>query len=209
MVRKVGNVTHEQSATLPVAASTALNAIRDKGHVQPGQKVLINGASGGVGTFAVQIAKSFGGVVTAVCSTGNVDIVRSIGADKVIDYTQEDFTRSGERYDVMVDVAGNRSWPECRRVLSPKARYVAVGAKKIGQVVANRLASIGASQKWSFFIARVTKHDLLVLQELAESGRVRPVIDRRYELGEAAEAFGYLREGHAKGKIVINVSTAG
>lgn len=209
MVRKVVNVTYLQAKTLPVAATTALQAVRDHGHIQPGQRVLINGASGGVGTFAVQIAKSFGGDVTAVCSTRNVDLVRSIGADKVIDYTQEDFTQSGQRYDVMLDVAGNLSWPECRRVLSPKARYVAVGAKKIGQLVARRMVSIGSSQKWSFFIARVNKQDLVVLQELVETGRLRPVIDRRHELSESAEAFGYLREGHARGKVVITLSKVG
>jgi NADPH:quinone reductase-like Zn-dependent oxidoreductase len=214
VVRKPVNVTFEQAAAVPVAAITALQALRDHGHVQPGQKVLINGASGGVGTFAVQIAKSFAADVTGVCSTRNVDIVRSIGADSVIDYTREDFTRSGLRYDLMLDIAGNRSWSVCRRVLDSKATFVAVGGsantvfgagRTIRHVASVRLASLRGSQKVVLFVAKLNKEDLVVLQELLEAGRVTPVIDRRYELSEVPASLRYMGEGHAKGKIVITV----
>jgi NADPH:quinone reductase-like Zn-dependent oxidoreductase len=205
VVRKPANVTFEQAAAVPVAAITALQAVRDHGQIQPRQKALINGASGGVGTFAVQIAKSFGAEVSGVCSTRNVGVVRSIGADRVIDYSSEDFTRSEQRYDVMLDIAGNRAWSECRRVLNPKATFVAVGARTLRHLVSVRLASVGGSQKVVLFIAKMNKADLVVLQELLETGRVTPVIDRRYELSEVPEALRYLRERHANGKIVITV----
>jgi NADPH:quinone reductase-like Zn-dependent oxidoreductase len=212
IVLRPGNVTLEQAAAVPIAAITALQGLRDKGQLQAGQKVLINGASGGVGTFAVQIAKALGAEVTAVCSTGNVDIARSIGADHVVDYTEEDFTRSDERYDLMLDVAGSRSWSECRRVLTPQATLVIVGGPKtnrllgpLGHLVKVRLAAVGSSQKVVFFIAKFNKPDMVVLQELLESGKVTSVIDRHYELSEIANALRYLGEGHAQGKVILTV----
>jgi len=212
VVPKPANVTFEEAAAVPVAALTALQGLRDKGQLQPGQKVLINGASGGVGTFAVQIAKALGAEVTGVCSTRNVAILRSLGADHVVDYTQDDFTRSDRRYDVMFDVAGSRSWSECRRVLDPHATLVMVGAQKgnrligpLGHVVKVRLAAVRGSQKVVFFIAKFNKADMLALRDLLEAGKVTPVIDRSYELSEIADAFRYLGEGHAQGKIVITV----
>jgi NADPH:quinone reductase-like Zn-dependent oxidoreductase len=213
VVPKPANVTFEQAASLPIAAITALQGLRDKGQVQAGQKVLINGASGGVGTFAVQIAKSFGAEVTGVCSSGNLDLVRSLGADRVIDYTRDDFTLSGQRHDLMLDIPGNRSWSDCKRVLTDDGSYVLVGGPKtnrwigpLGLAARRRLASLGGSRKVAApFLAKMKEDDLAVLAELLESGRVAPVIDRRYELGEAAEAFRYLGEGHAKGKVVVTV----
>ena len=209
---KPANVTFEEAAAVPVAALTALQGLRGKGQIQPGQKVLINGASGGVGTFAVQIAKDFGAEVTAVCSTRNVDLARSLGADHVVDYTQEDFTRSDRRYDLVLDVAGSRSWSECKRVLTPEATVVVAGAPKgnrllgpLGHVARFRLAAMRSSQKVVFFIAKFNKPDMEVLRELLEDGKVTPVVDRRYELSEVADAFRYLGEGHAQGKIVITV----
>jgi NADPH:quinone reductase-like Zn-dependent oxidoreductase len=209
---KPANVTFEQAAAGPIAAITALQGLRDKGQLEPGQKVLINGASGGVGTFAVQIAKALGAEVTAVCSTGNVDIARSLGADHVVDYTQEDFTLSDERYDLMLDVAGSRSWSECRRVLTPLATLVIVGGPKanrllgpLGHLVKVRLAAVGGSRKVVFFIAKFNKPDMVVLQELLASGKVTSVIDRRYELSEIADALRYLGEGHARGKVILTV----
>lgn len=211
LVPKPTNVSFEEAAAVPIAATTALQALRDHGRVQPGQKVLINGASGGVGTYAVQIAKSLGAEVTAVCSTRNVDLARSLGADRVIDYTQEDFTRIGERHDVMIDIAGSRSFREARRVLTPAAIFVLVGARfpsnkglgPLSHMIGTRLASIGRSQTVKFFIAKITKEDLAVLRELLEAGTVRSVIDRRYELSQVPEALRYLGEGHARGKVVI------
>lgn len=212
VVPKPANVTFEQAAGVGVAGLTALQGLRDKGQIQPGQQVLINGASGGVGTFAVQIAKAFGAEVTGVCSTRNVDLVRSLGADHVIDYTHEDFTRSDRRYDLMLDVAGSRPWSACRRVLNPQATLVIVGAPKgnrlmgpLSRIVKVRLAALPSSQKAVFFIAKFNKPDLAVLRELLEAGKVTPVIDRRYELSDCAAAFRYLGEGHARGKIVITV----
>ena len=212
MVPKPANVTFEEAAAVPIAAITALQGLRDKGQVQPGQKVLINGASGGVGTFAVQIAKALGAEVTAVCSTGNVDIARSLGADHVVDYTQEDFTRSDRRYDLLLDVAGSRSWSECKRVLTPKATLVIVGGPKtnrllgpLGHLVKVRLAAVRSIRKVVFFIAKFNKEDMLALRELLESGKVTSIIDRQYELTELADALGYIGEGHARGKIVITV----
>ena len=218
VVRKPANLTPEQAAGVPVAAVTALQALRDHGRIQPGQRVLVNGASGGVGTFAVQLARVLGGEVTGVCSPRNVDLARSLGAETVVDYTQEDFTRSGRRYDLMLDIAGNRSWAECRRVLAPDATFVAVGGAAhtvfgawhtLGHFAAVRLASIRSGQRAVLFIARLHKQDLLVLRELLEAGRITPVVDRRYALDEVVAAFRYLGEGHARGKIVIDVSGAG
>ena len=212
VVPKPANVTFEQAAAVPVAALTALQGLRDKGQIQPGHKVLINGASGGVGTFAVQIAKAFGAEVTAVCSTANVEMARSIGADHVIDYTGEDFTRSDGRFDLMLDVAGSRSWSECRRVLDPHATLVIVGGPKgnrligpLGHVVRVRLAAVRGSRKVVFFIAKFNKADMVVLGELLDAGKVTPVIDRQYTLEEVPEALRYLEEGHARGKVVVTV----
>ena len=212
IVSKPANVTFEQAGAVGVAGLTALQGLRDKGHVQPGQQVLINGASGGVGTFAVQIAKALGAEVTGVCSTRNVELVRSIGADHVVDYTREDFTRSDRRYDLLLDVAGSRSWSECRRVLNRPAILVIVGAPKGGRalgplrhIVKLRLASVRSSQKAVFFAAKFNKPDLETLRELLEAGTVTPVIDRRYALSEIADALRYLGEGHAQGKIVVTV----
>jgi NADPH:quinone reductase-like Zn-dependent oxidoreductase len=212
VVLKPANLTFEQAAAVPVAALTALQGLRDKGHLQPGQKVLINGASGGVGTFAVQIAKALGAEVTGVCSTRNVDLVRSLGADHVIDYTQEDFTRSDQRYDLMLDIAGSKSWSECRRILNPQAILVIVGGPKtnrligpVSHLVKVRLAALRSSQKVVFFLAKMNKADMVVLRGLLEAGDVTPVIDRRYELSEIADALRYLGEGHAQAKIVVTV----
>jgi NADPH:quinone reductase-like Zn-dependent oxidoreductase len=207
---KPANVTPEQAAAVPVAAVTALQGLRDKGHLQAGHKALINGASGGVGTFAVQIAKALGAEVTGVCSTRNVDLVRSIGADHVVDYTQEDFTQSDARYDVMLDIAGTRSWSECARVLGPRATLVIVGAPKGGRLLGPlshvaklRLASSRSSAKAVSFVARLTPADLEVLAEMLTAGTVKPVVDKRYALSEIADAFEYLGEGHARGKVVV------
>ncbi len=212
IVAKPADVSFEEGAAVAVAALTALQGLRDRGQLRPGQQVLINGASGGVGTYAVQIAKALGGEVTAVCSTGNVEIARSLGADHVIDYTREDFTRSDRRYDLMLDVAGGRSWSACKRVLNPQATVVLVGGPKknrllgpIGHVATFRLAAIGSGRKLVFFIAKFNKPDMENLRELLESGKMRSVVDRRYELSEIADALGYIGEGHARGKIVLTV----
>ena len=214
VVAKPANVTFDQAAAVPVAAVTALQALRDHGRVRQGQKVMINGASGGVGSFAVQIAKAFGAHVTAVCSTRNVETARALGADTVIDYTREDFTRSGECYDLMIDIAGNHSWSECKRVLAPTGIMVAAGGSAhtvwganstIRHLVGVRLASVRGTRKVALFIAKLNKADLLVLQKLLVEGKITPAIDRCYELNRVREAFNYMGEGHAKGKIIINV----
>jgi NADPH:quinone reductase-like Zn-dependent oxidoreductase len=212
VVPKPANLTFEQAAAVPVAAITALQGLRDKGRIKPGQKVLVNGASGGVGTFAVQIAKSFGAEVTGVCSTQNVDLVRSIGADHVIDYTQEDFTRNGQRYDLIFDSAGYRSLSDCRRVLGPDGILVIVGigdGRSSLRIVARLLNALLVSrfgrQKLVPLMAKRNKDDLIVLKELIEAGKVTPVIDRSYPLSEVPEAIRYLEEGHARGKVVITV----
>ena len=212
LVMKPHNVTFEQAASAPIAALTALQGLRDKGRIRPGQKVLINGAAGGVGTFAVQIAKSLGADVTGVCSTRNVEMVRSIGADRVIDYTQEDFTKSGRRYDLFFDCVGNHSLSASRRVLNPNGICVMAGAPNDGTVTSLLTRFMGAlvlslfvRQKLVPFLARSTKEDLNVIGELMASGKVKPVIDRRYGLSEVPEAFRYLEEGHARGKVVITL----
>ena len=214
VVQKPANVTFEQAGAVAIAAITALQGLRDKGRVQPGQRVLVNGASGGVGTFAVQIAKTLGAEVTGVCSTRNVDLVRSLGADHVVDYTREDFTRSDRRYDVLFDVAGSRSWSECRRVLAPQAILVIVGAPKGGSLIgplrhilALRMAATGSGRKAAFFVAKIVKADLEVMRELLETGKVTPAIDRSYELNEIADALRYLGEGHAQAKVVVAMSS--
>jgi NADPH:quinone reductase-like Zn-dependent oxidoreductase len=212
LARKPANLSFEEAAAVPVAAITALQALRDKGQVRPGQRVLINGASGGVGTFAVQLAKAFGADVTAVCSTGKVDQARELGADRVVDYTKEDFTRGGERHDLMLDIAGSRSFSDFRRVLAPKATVVLIGGRMtyrgfgpLPHLAGTLLASKGRSQTVTFFVAKITTEALVCLRELLEAGRVRPVVDRRYELSEAPEALRYLGEGHARGKVVITL----
>ena len=215
VVLKPPNMTFEQAASVPVAAITALQGLRDKGKIQAGQKVLINGASGGVGTFAVQIAKSFGTEVTGVCSTRNVDLVRSIGADHVIDYTKEDFTRSDQRYDLIFDLVGNHSFSERRRVLTPNGICVMAGIGGAGwrDGILGRLAgelngylrSRFTSQKFIAYIAQFNKADMSILADLMQSGKMRPVIDRTYKFSEVSRALLYLQEGHARGKVVINL----
>jgi len=211
IARKPAGLTFEEAATVPVAALTALQGLRDHGQLQPGQKVLVNGASGGVGTFAVQIAKALGAEVTAVCSTRNVEQARSLGADHVIDYTGEDFTRTGQRYDLILDIAGSKSWSQCRRVLNPNAILVIVGAEgsrlmgPLGHIAKVRLGALRGSQKAVFFVANFNGPDLAVLSDLLETGKVKPVVERRYELVEVADALRYMGEGHARGKIVIGV----
>ena len=212
VVPKPANVSFEQAAAVPVAAITALQGLCDKGRLQSGQKVLINGSSGGVGTFAVQIAKALGGEVTAVCSTTKVELVRSLGADHVIDYTRDDFTLSRQRYDLMLDNVGSRSWSDCKRVLADKATLVVVGGPKgnrllgpASHLIKVRLASIGASQGAVPFLATLNRDDLLVLSGLVETGKITPVIDRRFELSEISEALDYLADRHARGKVVITV----
>jgi NADPH:quinone reductase-like Zn-dependent oxidoreductase len=212
VARKPANVTFEQAGTVGVAGISALQALRDKAGLQSGQKVLINGASGGVGTFAVQIAKAMGAEVTGICSTGKVELVHSIGADRVVDYTREDFTRDGTRYDVIVDNAGGRSLSDFKRVLTGDGAYVSVGGQKGGwllgpaaRMVKTRLASIGASQKIMPFMAKPNSGDLAALAELLEAGKVTPVIDRRYELSRIADAFDYLGQRHARAKIAIGI----
>jgi NADPH:quinone reductase-like Zn-dependent oxidoreductase len=210
-VLKPANLTFEQAASVPVAAVTALQGLRDKGRVQPGQKVLINGASGGVGTFAVQIAKSFGAEVTGVCSTRNVAMVRSIGADHVIDYTKEDFTEGAQRYDLILDNVGNRSLLENRRVLKPKGKYIMVGGPSgrwidpLPRALDAFLLSRFVSQDMTMFLAELNKEDLTILRDLMQAGKVTPVIDRRYPLSEVPEAIRYLEAGHARGKVVVTV----
>jgi NADPH:quinone reductase-like Zn-dependent oxidoreductase len=209
---KPGNMSMEQAAAVPIAGLTALQALRDKGKVQSGQKVLINGASGGVGTFAVQIAKYYGAVVTGVCSTHNVATVHSIGADHVIDYTQEDFTRGSERYDLIIDNVGNHPLSEYRRVLTPKGTLVSVGGPSdnsfLGPLtgwVKTMLVAQFASQKIVFMLADANKDDLDVLRELMQTGKLTPVIDRRYKLSATPEAIGYVEAGHARGKVLIAI----
>ena len=211
LLPKPSNLNFEQAAAVGDSAFTALAAVRDQGRVQPGQRVLINGASGGVGTFAVQIAKSFGANVTGVCSTANIDLVRSLGADQVIDYTNEAFTQSAGRYDVMLDLVGNRSLSDCRRVLTPGGTYVLVGVKDmgrwfgLGRQFKALLLSPAVGQRMRVFVARHTREDLVVLKELVETGKVAPVIDRHYSLSDVPEALRYQGAGRARGKIVIVV----
>jgi len=211
---KPANITFEQAASVNIAGITALQAVRDKGKVQPGQKVLINGASGGVGTFAVQIAKSFGADVTGVCSTRNLDMVRSLGADHVIDYTKEDFAKGDQRYDVVLDNVPNHSLSECRRVLNPQGKYVMIGGggpndnRWVGpfrRVIHTLLISPFVSQKMGMMMAELKKSDLAILGDMMQSGKVKPVIDRTYRLSELPAAIAYLEEGHARGKVVITV----
>ena len=216
LLPKPPRLTFDQAAGLPVAAVTALQALRDKGELRAGQKVLINGASGGVGTFAVQIAKALGAEVTGVCSTRNVDMVRSLGADHVIDYTQQDFTAGPQRYDLVVDNVGNHSFGEIRRVLQPEGRYVIVGGNSDGRWFGALTTPLKAlvvapfvSQTPVFFMAELNRESLTTLQELVSAGKVTPVIDRRYPLSRAAEAIAYLEQGRARGKVIVTVHGSG
>jgi NADPH:quinone reductase-like Zn-dependent oxidoreductase len=211
---KPANITFEQAAAVNIAGITALQALRDKGKVQLGQKILINGASGGVGTFAVQIAKSLGTEVTGVCSTRNVDLVRSLGADHVIDYTKEDFTKSAQRYDVILDNVTNRSLLECRRILTPKGKYVMIGGGgpndqgligPLANPIKAMLLSPFVSQEMGMMMADANKKDLTILADMMQSGKVKPVIDRTYKLSEVPAAIAYLEAGHARGKVVITL----
>lgn len=212
IVKKPATISFEEAAGVGVAATTALQGLRDRARLRPGRKVLVNGASGGVGTFAVQLARHLGAEVTAVCSTRNVETVRSLGADRVVDYTQEDFTHGNERYDVCFDVAGSRSWSDLRRVLAPDAKVLIVGAPKGGRIlgplrriVGFRLSSLRGSQSASFFLAKTNRADMQLLADLLADGTIRTVVDRTFPLEQAADAFRYLGEGHARGKIVITL----
>jgi NADPH:quinone reductase-like Zn-dependent oxidoreductase len=205
---KPANISFEDAAAVPLAAVTALQGIRDKGKIKSGQKVLINGASGGVGTFAVQIAKSFGTEVTGVCSTRNLDMVRSIGADHVIDYTGEDFTQNEQRYDLILATAGYRSIFDYKRALSPKGIYISTGgsmAQTFQALLLGPWISMIGTKKMGAMLARSNQKDLVFMKELLEAGKVVPVIDRRYPLSEVAEAVRYYGEGHARGKVVITL----
>jgi NADPH:quinone reductase-like Zn-dependent oxidoreductase len=211
LAMKPANMTFAQAASVPIAAITALQALRDSGKIEPGQNVLINGASGGVGTFAVQIARSFGAEVTGVCSTRNVEMVRSLGADHVFDYTKEDYTESGEQYDLIIDMVGNHSLSANRQVLSPEGKFVIIGGPKgnwlgpvMGPIKALVLSPL-VDQEFGMMIARMDKQDLTILGEFMQSGEMTPVIDRSYPLSEVAAAIRYSEEGHARGKIIINV----
>jgi NADPH:quinone reductase-like Zn-dependent oxidoreductase len=212
LVPKPAGLTFEQAAAVNMAGTTALQALRDKGQIKPGQKVLINGASGGVGTFAVQIAKAFGAHVTAVCSTRNVEQARSLGADEVIDYTKQDFTRNGQRYDLILDIASSGSLSSRTRVLESNGTLVGVGsadnagmASIVVGLLETAVRSRLGSQKMPFFLAKNSKEDLIALTELIAAGKVRPVIDRTYPLSETAEAIRYVEAGHARAKVVITV----
>jgi len=209
LVRKPPNVTFEEAATMGIAGLTALQGIRDRGRLQAGERVLVNGASGGVGTVAVQIAKALGAHVTAVCSTRNVEQARALGADRVLDYTREDFTGEQERYDLIVDVAGGHSWSAMRRVLRPEGRLVIVGAhgsrRQLRHIAAIWLTSRFSKQTASFFIASFNKEDLQTLADMLESGRLKPVIDRTYALDEAQDALRTFGEGHVRGKLVLTI----
>ena len=208
MVLKPTNISFEEAAAVPQAALTALQGLRDKGHIQKGQKVLINGAGGGVGTFAVQIAKSFGAEVTAVCSTRNLDIVRSIGADHVIDYTQEDFTRNGQRYDLILAANGYHPISDYKRALNPEGVYVMTGGSTSAMFQAmllGPLISRTGRQKMGNSAHKPNQKDLIFVKELLEAAEVVPVIDRCYPLSETAEAIRYLEQGHARGKVIISL----
>lgn len=215
LVLKPANISYEQAASVPTSAITALQGLRDTGHIQPGQKVLINGASGGVGTFAVQIAKSFGAEVTAVCGTHHLDTANSIGADHVFDYTKEDFTRSGQQYDLILAVNGYHPLSAYRRVMAPTGTYIFVGASSshvmrafIEIAFLGPMISRSGGQKFvSMGIAKINQKDFLVLKDLLQSGKIVPVIDRRYPLSHTADALRYIGEGHVGGKIIITMDT--
>jgi NADPH:quinone reductase-like Zn-dependent oxidoreductase len=209
---KPANLSFDHAAAVPLAASTALQGLRDHGRIEPGHKVLIIGASGGVGTFAVQIAKSFDAEVSGVCSARNVDMVQSLGADHVIDYTQEDFTQSGQKYDLIFQLAGTRSPSECRRALTSKGTLVLSSGESdgrwigpVGRIIKALVLSPFVSEKMASFTVKPIKEDLQFLKQLVEAGKLTPVIDRTYSLSEVPEAIRYLEEGHARGKVVITV----
>jgi NADPH:quinone reductase-like Zn-dependent oxidoreductase len=211
---KPANVSFEDAAAVNIAGITALQAIRDKGKLQPGEKVLINGASGGVGTFAVQIAKTMGADVTGVCSTRNIDLVKSLGADHVIDYTKEDFTKSAEHYDVMLDNVGNRTLSECKSVLTPKGKYVLIGGGGaneqgflggLGKALWAMVFSKFVNQQMGMMMADANHNDLTILADMMQSGKLKPVIDRTYKLNEVPQAIAYVEEGHARGKVIITI----
>jgi NADPH:quinone reductase-like Zn-dependent oxidoreductase len=208
---KPANVTFEEAASVPTAGITALQAVRDHGKVQRGQKVLINGASGGVGSFTVQIAKAFGAEVTAVCSSQNVEHARSLGADHVFDYTKEDFTRSGQQYDLLLNINGGRSWSAYKRALKRNGIFVLVGGPRtplIGPLslfIKTRIGMLGASQKFAFFIANFTRADFMILKDLIETGKVKPFVEKTYPMTRIADAMRHLGAGHAQGKIVVTM----
>ena len=209
---KPANVTMEEAASVPTAGITALQGLRDHGKIQPGQKVLIHGASGGVGSFAIQIAKALGADVTTVCSTNNVEHARRLGADHVIDYTKEDFTRNGKKYDLLLNVNGGRSWSDYKRVLKPDATFVLIGGPKtelIGPVsllVKMKVSMLGASQKFVFFTAQFNRADMQTLKELVESGKVKPFVEKAYPMTRIVDAMTHLGNGHARGKIVVTMT---
>src|SRR5947209_17371780 len=213
IVSKPSNITFEQAGSVAIAGLTALQGLRDKGHIQTGQKVLINGASGGVGTFAVQIAKAFSAEVTAVCSTRNIELVKSIGADRVIDYTKEDFTKTDQRYDMIYDLVGNHGFSERRKILKPNGICVLAGIggagkhpETMGRISGNfwnAFLSNFSKEKFIFYIAKLMKEDFNVLRDLMETGKVSPVIDRTYKIEQTVDAVRYMEEGHARGKVVV------
>ena len=211
VVAKPARLSFEQAAAIPVAGLTALQGLRDRGRIAAGQKVLVVGAAGGVGTFAVQIAKAFGAEVTGVCSARNVELVRSLGADRVVDYGREDFTRSGRRYDLVLDMAGTHTLRACRRAMTPRGIYVVVGAPSGNwfegpdRFLKALLLSSFVGQKFQAFISAAKREDLVALSELVEAGKVTPVIDRSYALHEAPAALRYVEEGHARGKVVVAI----
>ena len=209
LVRKPANVSFEEAAAVPIAGLTALQALRDHGRLQAGERVLINGASGGVGTLAVQIAKALGAHVTAVCGTRNLEQARTLGADRVLDYTRGDFTREDVRYDLVLDVAGGHSWFAIKRVLGPDGRFVLVGAhghrRQLGHLALLRLQSVGTSRTFKFFVAKFGKPDLQVLADMLANGSLKPPIDRSFELSEASDAFRTFGEGHVSGKLVLTM----
>src|SRR5437588_4727545 len=214
IVTKPDSVTFEQAASVNVAGLTALQGLRDKGKIQPGSKILINGAAGGVGTFAVQLAKSFGRDVTGVCSTRNIDMVRSIGADEVINYTRHDFTTSNQRYDLILDCVGNHPFSECRRGLTANGRFVMIGAPHdmtvmglLTPMIEALWSSLFGNRKAVPFISKPSQEDLILLGGLIVTGKLEPIIDRRYNLSEVSDAMRYVEEGHARGKVLINLET--
>jgi len=212
IVAKPANVTFEEAAAVAVAGTTALQAVRDQGKLEPGQRVLVHGASGGVGTFAVQVAKGLGGEVTAVCGPGGVDIARSLGADVVIDYTQEDVTRGDRRFDLAIDIAGTRSFRQLQRVLVPHATVVVVGGKRanrplgpLAHVAGSKVTAMFSGRKAVFFLAKLGKDDTEVLRDLLEAGKLRSVVDSTYSLDRLADALEHMGSGHPQGKIVVTV----
>lgn len=211
VARKPTNLTFEEAAAVPTAGITALQGLRDYGKIQPGQKVLIHGASGGVGSFSIQIAKAFGAEVTAVCSTQNVERARSLGADHVIDYAKEDFTRNGQQYDLLFNVNGSRTWSAYKRALKPNAIFVLVGGPRtpligpLSLMLQMRVGMLGASQKFAFFIAKFNREDFKTLSALIESGKVKPFVEKTYPMTHIADAMRHLGAGHARGKIVVSM----